>query len=541
MCMEELQELKDFPFIMTNKMKGILAIILFIFCGVLSLGAQSWAGRDTTTCGELGVRIGSDDPCENCCYFWTPSAGLSDNKVKNPIAKPATKTVYTVEVTDQHLRSKGKDEVEVDLDFGEMKFSKDFLIQGSEETATVELLKKKGITNPSHITWSILPDQLNSMIEAQGVNAMITAGDRYGTITVRAINNSVPGCYTDGTLDINNGVKDVVAVDPDSPMRKAITGGTLHLIDQTDVEIEAIPNPVGFKNGVPDWKEDSYGSQTIPDGVAKQSMNEDTDSDGRTSQYIAGDAPEFSPLVTVKRYTARPVVEVPFGLGGISEIISKVEELFAGYVDDPPNIICGPAFPFSFELAILNLKYTQQDIEKYNSPDLGKKHEIAFEGEMQASGRVYHPVFTKSFNSKYFDIIICSRLYLYIATSAAAGVKVVKDESQADDSWTPQDPEVTLNFKIGGAAQGTVNSPNFIVTGEASFNTGAKITFKYAENQIQGIPAVNPLTAKLSLQVQKLGDMGKYEDVFGGLLNVSKEVELIKGIEFAPVVMYNFN
>lgn len=55
---------------------------------------------DTTTCGELGVVIGSNDLCEGCCYIWSPTVGLNDYTIKNPTAFPKTETIYSVTVMD---------------------------------------------------------------------------------------------------------------------------------------------------------------------------------------------------------------------------------------------------------------------------------------------------------------------------------------------------------------------------------------------------------------------------------------------------------
>lgn len=57
------------------------------------------AGPDTTTCaGGLGVTLGAA-AMAGAKYSWTPSAGLNDTAIAQPIAKPAINTTYIVTMT----------------------------------------------------------------------------------------------------------------------------------------------------------------------------------------------------------------------------------------------------------------------------------------------------------------------------------------------------------------------------------------------------------------------------------------------------------
>jgi hypothetical protein len=179
---------------------------------------QQWAGPDKSSCGELGVVIGSSDPCPNCCYSWTPVEGLDDANIKNPTARPKTTTIYTVKVVGANLQAMGNDEVKVAVDFGEMVLSPEFLIQGSEESMSHVYLRKLGdVDQPSEIAWTFNGPTLGCEISPEGVDAIITPGNFYGDVTVRASKVSVPGCYVEGKLPVNNGVKDVFAIDADHP------------------------------------------------------------------------------------------------------------------------------------------------------------------------------------------------------------------------------------------------------------------------------------------------------------------------------------
>ncbi len=85
---------------MTSKklILGYLAVVMAL-CVILPSKAisQGYAGPDKTILKDSSVVIGSGG-CANCCYQWTPSTGLSDTKIANPVANPQTTTTYTLKV-----------------------------------------------------------------------------------------------------------------------------------------------------------------------------------------------------------------------------------------------------------------------------------------------------------------------------------------------------------------------------------------------------------------------------------------------------------
>ncbi|MEZ4827357.1 MAG: hypothetical protein R3C61_13920 [Bacteroidia bacterium] len=59
------------------------------------------AGNDTLKCGNTGIQIAATfDPDYN--YTWSPSTGVSNVNVFNPVVNPLVSTTYTVSVTDEN-------------------------------------------------------------------------------------------------------------------------------------------------------------------------------------------------------------------------------------------------------------------------------------------------------------------------------------------------------------------------------------------------------------------------------------------------------
>lgn len=67
---------------------------------------QADAGKDTTICLNSSVAIGgmptATGGTSGYTYIWSPSTGLSDSTIANPIASPTANMTYYVTVTDGH-------------------------------------------------------------------------------------------------------------------------------------------------------------------------------------------------------------------------------------------------------------------------------------------------------------------------------------------------------------------------------------------------------------------------------------------------------
>ncbi|MFN8243174.1 MAG: PKD domain-containing protein [Ferruginibacter sp.] len=63
-----------------------------------TLHNQAFAGFDQVSCNHTPVQLGNGPPREGWTYHWSPATGLSDPEISNPMASPATRTSYVLEV-----------------------------------------------------------------------------------------------------------------------------------------------------------------------------------------------------------------------------------------------------------------------------------------------------------------------------------------------------------------------------------------------------------------------------------------------------------
>lgn len=513
--------------------------LVILFMSVSLLNAQQWAGPDKATCGELGVTIGSSDPCEGCCYLWSPATGLDDAKIKNPKALPASPTEYTVTVTGPNLQAKGSDKVMVDVEFGEMFFSPEHLIQSSDQTSDAGLLNLGDVNSPSEIAWTILTPTLGCTLVQQGLLAVISPGNHYGTITVQASKVGVPGCIVKGTLDINNGVKDVLAIDPDSPDRIAKAGQTLNVVDQSAVTIRAIPNPGGFSEGTPDWKQDAYGSNKPGYEVEEATMSEPHGLTNNYAEYIAGDDPEFKPKTGVRRITnVQTTLPLNTGIGALFNLFKEVCKFRTNPGDESatPQHDCGDGVSFDFAEQSSNFALKKSIVERYNDPDTSYKFEVAIEGIYQATGRIYHPYFTKSFD---FGIVsVCSEVYMGVDVPITFAMNIVQDSSQADPSWHVDNFQGKWGIKLLGGIKLEASAGGWDATGTAEFSISAESIseFQAVTGDLISYIEIKPASGTITGKVTKTEDGNQtFELEFP-----SKEIQVIDAIKTTPITIYSF-
>ena len=61
---------------------------------------------------DSSVVIGGSG-CSNCCVKWTPTTGLSNPNILNPVASPAQTTTYTIKVVGSDFSFSDVDQMTV--------------------------------------------------------------------------------------------------------------------------------------------------------------------------------------------------------------------------------------------------------------------------------------------------------------------------------------------------------------------------------------------------------------------------------------------
>ncbi|MBK9106716.1 MAG: hypothetical protein IPL92_19685 [Saprospiraceae bacterium] len=534
-------------------MNRIASLVIFFLISIWNAKGQSnveWAGPDKESCGEKGVQLGASTPCPGCCFLWSNAEDLDSATIQNPVARPKKGTTYTVTVTDEKLSWKKIDAVKVDLSFGEIHFIPDHLEQGTEEIVLAKLQKNNGNFST---TWSFQGDDLGCTIEptpGDYNHATLTPGDEYGKLQVKVHKNADPECYFVETLPVNNGVKDLKAIDLNNPNRFAETGQTLYLISNDPVDwkarLIAIPNEGGFANGNPVYKADSYNSPTPLSDEEDQVVEDVATISGKYSKYIAGDFPDFDPMVTVIRKIPE---ESPSGLPALAQNLYNFwQDLEQRLNFDDLNIEapgsspttppCPEVSPFSFE-GNFGIGYKTTEVEKYNDPGIGEKKECTIDATINIVGKIYHPALTRHF--VIFGIGVCSEVSAYLEAITGFHMGITSDESLPDDKWVLGDPqfELTIGGGVGFSAvllSGT--GYNLQASGSAGVSCKTFIDFKTATAEFVATTKLFPVTIKVEAVVVNTTNMGEFKPLFNLL---SKEFVLYKGFETTPLVLYDFN
>ena len=522
-----------------------LCLIMIFHLVCVSGFSQQWAGPDKERC-EYGdaVQIGSNDPCVDCCYSWSNPELLSCSTCKNPmVIELPDNTTFSVEVRDKNLKLIGTDEVAVTLTFGDIHFTPNYLTQSSNDTVEAELLLLSDEIDLDEIYWDFEGMDLGCMMDVkeEGFKAWITPGDEYGQVTIRADYNgsNIPGeCYALADIDINNGVKDVIAVDLTHDDRTARTGDTLYVVGHGDVQIIAIPNEGGFKDGVPDWKPDSHGSATPENNVAIHTMTESPTIFGRESDYQAGEGPDFMPKVKVIRYLPN-VVENEVAIPGFESFVDKIKNAVKFKDNGLVEPDCGSFAPLSVNISAPTFRYKTSIVEKYKNPHWGLKEEYVIDAGIGLSGKIYHPVFTKHAYIPLIDIYVCTQLFAGADASLTVSINTSADPSQENPNWKVDNIQAELAFVLSGNIVLNVESDDYAAVASAVFSTSVKpkILYDVASSSLIGKVEIAPATVKVVAKIKNISNPADVRDVFKF---PSVEVQLIPAIETPPHTIKTF-
>ena len=162
-------------------------------------------------------------------YSWTPTTGLDDATISNPIASPANTTVYTVIVTDEDGFT-GQDEVTVTVNQPQAAKSFVFL---AEDEITIEGSEEGGAFGDMHSNGDLT-------IEKGDPNQYITNLSAVGEITIEK-KNTIDGDVTaggsidnDGTVTGTINANTSVAV-ISLPSKNFSTGGSNHNVGSNQI------------------------------------------------------------------------------------------------------------------------------------------------------------------------------------------------------------------------------------------------------------------------------------------------------------------
>jgi hypothetical protein len=140
----------------------------------------------------------------NLTYSWSPTAGLNDPQVSNPLASPTTTTIYTVQVTDQISGCTFSGQIVVFIipkpvvDLGA-----DFSVAPGSSSNLIPLVQNAGLT-PSY-TWSLLAPVYGSLSVSNAHNTQFLANSVVPGLVTQGLVLSVmssSGCVATDTLNI---------------------------------------------------------------------------------------------------------------------------------------------------------------------------------------------------------------------------------------------------------------------------------------------------------------------------------------------------
>ncbi len=481
------------------------AFIVILLSASFQINAQFSAGLDKTICSGTGADLGVPTQViqPTWCITWTPAEGLDDPHSAQPHATPKHTTIYTVAVLTDDWQGVITDDVKVTVGFGDLKFTPNYLYQGSDETSQAQVL-----TNPDNeqVTWSIQGPDLGCMIDP--MSGVITPGNEFGTITIRATKTNHPACFAEDNIDINEGVKDVTARDATHPGRiaKDLTD-TLYLIGEGPYIITAIPNADGFSEGSPFWYNDGTEHAELPfDGQVTISGSASNEHHFTAGSEEAG----YAPNVVVKHLASNEFVIdlaplVNAVTGRIKAINDKLKEKISKKYPGVPNL--------TVEVNIASFKYKKSRAELFNDPGYDYKYVVEAGGSMGLSGKLFHPFFTRVFDLGFLDIYLGTELYIEPYFEASLTGMASKDPSKEDPGWTfignPVKATATGGlrgaFNVIGQSSGYQLEGGFSLSSEISFD----LTFYVTNGELKLKTTITPLQGNTKLTVNRYIDPKK--------------------------------
>ncbi len=468
-------------------------IVLITLCTLIvhEVGAQNWAGPDTTICGATGVTLGLASAPDDYCYHWSPATGLNSAFQKRPLANPAKTTEYTMTATGPDFSEKVVDKVKVTISTGGVEFTPSYTEpDATPNQAHAHLTSKVPGTT---IIWSIESEDHGCTINSSTGN--ISYCSEPGDVKIRATVDGDPECYAEGTFRVNVGVKQVFAIDVDHPTRKATEGATLHLVGHNDVKFKAVPNTgESFDSEQPDWT----GSTVLPTEPHAAEWVHDAGTP-TTLNIVAG-----GKTVNVERHQSSKV-----SAGGFSHGLITFWNTVKNFIKPPDAVQLGYKFSETQTSACKpfdakndhNVTYEYANVEKFNSPELGTSHYLEGEVSSKVTAKICFP---PPYSSVPNPVFVWST-YLVCEGTAEFTISIAKDESKAVPAkWKPSVPlTATSGIKLGAGGEVGVLLPGdiFGVQGSVFGGASASLIFTLDTDSLSLAAKIEPLYIEGGLKV----------------------------------------
>lgn len=528
-------------------MKYIQIIILTTFLNHII--AQNYAGPDTSVCASgNAIQIGNPSAPNEYCYVWRNADGLNESQKysKTPTVNPNFPTHYDVDVIHPNFGQKETDRVFVDVKFGGIAFDKPFINPGTTSgniNATASLT-----INPGNVTikWYITEQTISGITTYFTLDAttgclidentgIITNCQNDGKLTVRARKESEPECNASASIDVNFGVKDIIASDLANPGRKAHSGQTLYIIKSTNnsattvgSKFEAISNDGSpFPAGLPEFQTTGPVPFTHPGTNPWEKTMEDL-GNYSVSHLLPNNSIERTVFVNVIGED-KQVNTYTLSL----ELISNfVEAIKSGKSIDLGNVqqfaFCAAPFGFSTS-ANPSAEVEKVKVGKYNDPLWGEKTTVKLKlPGAKIEGCVLFPCCT--YPLELFGYGGSIYTYFGAGISIGADLKATKDPSNSNPNWQPE-----LNISVTGEAKLGVRVQFLLgtlvgVLGEATLETSMKMTGIMNGSDIKGKIDLPGLEGKIAIAAY----IGNPNNIY------SKEFvqSFIPGQTFGPTTFY---
>lgn len=420
-----------------------IQIVIVLFATLQYVSAQDYAGPDTTVCSGTPVMIGLPSTNPDYCYYWDAAEGMpeSERYVAQPTVSPKHNTVYRVTVRGPKFKLIATDQVQIFIDFGPILKNPEYVNIGLTDSiqSKVELLKDGG----RFYSW-VSADEENTGCFINSFTGEISNCTTSGTFKFKAVALNDISCYIDDELEVNLGVKELLAIDAKNPNRiaKATDGQTLIVINSFEsgggfenrtINLKAIPNKGGiFGPGTPEWEGNLDGSPT-----SEAFYIGEMDNPQNTYMKVANDRTVYMKYEDASISTNTLVADPSF----ITNFLKYISGNRPGLI----NTSCpsqGSFLGYSLPGESISISTTVKKVEKFADPGIDDAYLYSYSnGNLGICGEISIPIYPPAAVPK-----LGFSVDLFIAVSASLGIVV--DSYYDPSKATPYGGDVKLEGQI---------------------------------------------------------------------------------------------